>query len=120
VLLTNSLATNNHTPVHSHYSSYRKDLLRAGVELWEARADAAKITTPDGQTELDQLTLHTKGILIDGKRIFVGSVDIYFAPEKPEGVAQRSWIQTVAGKGFVPFYRFYGPLEDYKAPKASG
>ncbi|MCP4289408.1 MAG: phospholipase D family protein [Gammaproteobacteria bacterium] len=76
VLLTNSLVTNNHTAVHSHYSSYRKDLLRAGVELWEARADAAKITTPDGQTELDQLTLHTKGILIDGKRIFVGSLNL--------------------------------------------
>lgn len=76
VLLTNSLASNNHTPVHSAYSSYRKDVLRAGVELWEARADAAKITTPDGQTELDQLTLHTKGILIDGERIFVGSLNL--------------------------------------------
>lgn len=76
VLLTNSLATNNHTPVFSHYASYRKDVLRAGVELWEARADAAKITTPDGKTELDQLTLHTKGILIDGERIFVGSLNL--------------------------------------------
>ncbi|MGB5496712.1 MAG: phospholipase D family protein [Sedimenticolaceae bacterium] len=76
VLLTNSLATNNHIPVHSHYASYRKELLRAGVELWEARADAAQITTPDGQTGLDQLTLHTKGILIDAKRIFVGSLNL--------------------------------------------
>ena len=51
-------------------------MLSAGVELWEARADAAKITTPDGQSELDQLTLHTKGILIDGERIFVGSLNL--------------------------------------------
>jgi hypothetical protein len=42
-----------------------------------------------------------------------GSVDIYFAPEKPDGVAKESWIQTVAGKGFFPFYRFYGPLKGY-------
>jgi putative cardiolipin synthase len=76
VLVTNSLATNNHIPVHSAYSSYRKDLLNAGVELWEARADAAKITAPDGTTELDQLTLHTKGILIDRKRIFAGSLNL--------------------------------------------
>lgn len=76
VLLTNSLATNNHTAVHSAYATYRKDLLRAGVELWEARADAAKITAPDGETQLDKLTLHTKGILIDGKRIFVGSLNL--------------------------------------------
>jgi len=76
VVLTNSLATNNHTAVHSAYASYRKDLLKAGVELWEARADAAKITAPDGETQLDKLTLHTKGILIDGERIFVGSLNL--------------------------------------------
>jgi hypothetical protein len=40
-------------------------------------------------------------------------VDIYFAPEKPDGVAESNWIQTVAGKGFFPFYRFYGPLKAF-------
>jgi putative cardiolipin synthase len=76
VVVTNSLATNNHTSVFSSYKTYRKDLLRVGVELWEARADAAKITTPDGETELEHLTLHTKGIMIDRKRIFVGSLNL--------------------------------------------
>ncbi len=76
VVLTNSLATNNHTSVHSSYSSYRKDLLRAGVELWEARADAAKITTPEGETQLEKLTLHTKGIIIDDDIVFVGSLNL--------------------------------------------
>jgi hypothetical protein len=42
-----------------------------------------------------------------------GSVDIYFAPTQPDGVAESNWIQTVAGKGFFPFYRFYGPLRAY-------
>ena len=42
-----------------------------------------------------------------------GSVDIYFAPKKPKGVAESNWIQTVAGKGFFPFYRFYGPLKAF-------
>lgn len=41
------------------------------------------------------------------------SVDIYFAPKKPKGVAVENWIQTVAGKGFFSFYRFYGPLNAY-------
>jgi putative cardiolipin synthase len=76
VVVTNGLATNNHTSVHSSYATYRKDLLRAGVELWEARADAAKIPTDDGQTQLEHLTLHTKGILIDKERIFVGSLNL--------------------------------------------
>lgn len=76
VVLTNSLATNNHTSVHSAYANYRKDLLKAGVELWEARADAAKITDPDGNTTLEHLTLHTKGVLIDRERVFVGSLNL--------------------------------------------
>jgi len=76
VVLTNSLATNNHTSVHSAYATYRKDLLKAGVELWEARADAAKITAPDGETQLEHLTLHTKAMMIDRKHIFVGSLNL--------------------------------------------
>jgi putative cardiolipin synthase len=76
VVLTNSLATNNHTSVHSSYSSYRKRLLQAGVELWEARADAARIVNEDGSAELEHLTLHTKGIIIDRRFTFVGSLNL--------------------------------------------
>ncbi|MFW2437986.1 MAG: phospholipase D family protein [Arenicellales bacterium] len=77
VLLTNSLASNNHTAVHSAYSSYRKDLLKAGVELWEARANASVITVESDSTTLTEpLTLHTKGILIDRRQVFVGSLNL--------------------------------------------
>ncbi|MGB5627322.1 MAG: phospholipase D family protein [Woeseiaceae bacterium] len=76
VLVTNSLASNNHTPVHSAYSSYRKRLLKAGVELYEARANAAQVILDDGSKELEQLTLHTKGIIIDQRYTFVGSLNL--------------------------------------------
>jgi putative cardiolipin synthase len=76
VVLTNSLATNNHTSVHSSYSSYRKRLLQAGIELWEARADAARKVLEDGSVELEHLTLHTKGIIIDRRYTFVGSLNL--------------------------------------------
>jgi putative cardiolipin synthase len=76
VLLTNSLATNNHTSVHSAYASYRKRVLKAGVELWEARADAADVMLEDGTTESQKLTLHTKGIIIDRRYVFVGSLNL--------------------------------------------
>ena len=76
VLFTNSLSTNNHTAVHSAYSSYRKEILKAGVELWEARADAIQVTSADGEVLPGKLTLHTKGILIDRNRIFVGSLNL--------------------------------------------
>jgi putative cardiolipin synthase len=76
VIITNSLATNNHTSVHSAYSSYRKRLLEQGVELWEARVDAADVTLDDGTKEKVQLTLHTKGIIIDSRYVFVGSLNL--------------------------------------------
>jgi putative cardiolipin synthase len=76
VLVTNSLASNNHTAVHSAYSSYRKRLLKAGVELYEARANAAQVILDDGSKELEQLTLHTKGIIIDRRYTFVGSLNL--------------------------------------------
>jgi len=77
VVVTNSLASNNHTAVHSAYASYRKDLLKAGVELWEARANASVITVESDDTTLTSpLTLHTKGILIDRRQVFVGSLNL--------------------------------------------
>lgn len=76
ILVTNSLATNNHVAVHSAYSSYRKRILEAGVELWEARGNAAEKILEDGSKELEHLTLHTKGIIIDRRHTFVGSLNL--------------------------------------------
>ena len=70
-LLTNSLASNNHASVHSAYRRYRKPLLEAGVELYEVRADAV---TPEDAAE--SLTLHTKGLVVDRKRVFIGSFNM--------------------------------------------
>jgi putative cardiolipin synthase len=72
VVATNSLASNNHVPVHSGYTRYRKDTIRAGAELYEARADAER-TGDDGA---DKFTLHTKLILVDRRYLFVGSLNL--------------------------------------------
>jgi putative cardiolipin synthase len=75
VILTNSLASNNHVPVHSGYARYRRDVIRAGTELYEARANAARELS--GNTEgPDTLTLHTKAFLIDLRYLFVGSLNL--------------------------------------------
>src|SRR5210317_2310693 len=63
VVVTNSLASNNHVPVHSAYGRYRKDIAEMGVELFETRADAGRFTQEADAP--DQFTLHTKLILID-------------------------------------------------------
>ncbi|MFZ9038278.1 MAG: phospholipase D family protein [Gammaproteobacteria bacterium] len=75
-LVTNSLASNNHTVVHSAYSSYRKTMLEAGVQLWEARAYDAEAGDRGGSKKLTQVTLHTKLILIDRRYLFAGSLNL--------------------------------------------
>lgn len=40
------------------------------------------------------------------------SVDIYFGPNPPPG-KEKNWIKTVAGTGWFPLLRFYGPLEPF-------
>jgi len=37
-----------------------------------------------------------------------GSVDLWFAPEKPADVPQSNWIQTVSGRNFLAALRLYG------------
>ena len=75
IILTNSLASNNHVPVHGGYARYRKDVIRAGAELYEARANAAHEVegTEEGP---DAMTLHTKAFLIDRRYLFVGSLNL--------------------------------------------
>ena len=74
VILTNSLKANNHVAVHSAYSGYRKELIGAGVELFEVRANAGR--EAQGGKGPSMLTLHTKLILIDRRYLFVGSLNL--------------------------------------------
>lgn len=41
-----------------------------------------------------------------------GSVDVWFAPEAPQG-KESNWIQTIPGKGWFMILRLYGPLEPW-------
>ncbi len=69
VVVTNSLASNNHTAVHSGYSRYRKKIVDAGVELYEVRVDS-------GEDPNEALTLHTKAFVLDRERVFIGSLNL--------------------------------------------
>jgi len=77
ILLTNSLASNNHMVAHMAYKSWRKKLLRIGIELYESRDDSVFITeysTPP--TVPAFLGLHSKSIVVDDRYSFVGSPNI--------------------------------------------
>lgn len=40
------------------------------------------------------------------------SIDLYFAPTAPPG-NESNWVQTIPGKGFFLYFRWYGPLQPY-------
>jgi len=77
VLLTNSLASNNHMVAHTAYKEWRKRLLGIGVDLYEAREDSIYIReyeTPPIDSGF--LGLHSKAIVVDDDLSFIGSPNI--------------------------------------------
>lgn len=75
VIVTNSLASTNHLAVHSGYARYRKQLIRAGAEIYEMRVDALTRNEAVDQKP-DKLTLHTKAVVIDRHTLFIGSLNL--------------------------------------------
>jgi hypothetical protein len=41
-----------------------------------------------------------------------GSVDLSFGPHPPAG-GESNWVQTIPGRHWFSYFRFYGPLEPY-------
>ena len=76
-LLTNSLASNMGTISNSGLNPVRKEVVNAGIELYELRADAAAkprwVIAPNAG---GYLGLHAKLYTIDRKRVFLGSVNL--------------------------------------------
>lgn len=74
IIITNSLASTNHVPVHSGYARYRKRLLEAGAEFYEMRPDSIIDSNQWGHTP-ESVTLHSKATIIDRETIFIGSLN---------------------------------------------
>ncbi|RZL86279.1 MAG: phospholipase D family protein [Variovorax sp.] len=84
-VLTNSLSATDVAPVHAGYSKYRKDLLKAGVTLFELKPGAALPSIKDadgdptkglpgsGSRGSTDASLHAKTFAVDERRVFVGS-----------------------------------------------
>jgi putative cardiolipin synthase len=72
-VLTNSLSSTDVAAVHSGYAPSRKPLLGMGVRLYEVRADAEILGTKRGGIEGSRASLHTKGFVVDRRKVFFGS-----------------------------------------------
>jgi len=73
-VLTNSLASTNHVPVHSGYARYRKRLLESGIELYELKHNSILVLDDGEETDI-RATLHTKAMIFDRETLFVGSLN---------------------------------------------
>ena len=73
IVITNSLASNNHAIVHSGYAPRRRALLENGVTIYEVRPDAHVSGTELSGVEHSEGTLHTKAFVVDGEVLFLGS-----------------------------------------------
>ncbi|OLP58504.1 cardiolipin synthase [Xaviernesmea oryzae] len=75
-VLTNSLAATDVAAVHGAYANYRRRLLKAGVRLYELKAERE----PNEKARLSlfgsrHASLHTKAFTLDGRTGFVGSMN---------------------------------------------
>jgi putative cardiolipin synthase len=84
-ILTNSLAATDVSAVHAGYAKHRKDLLKAGVKLYELKPTAEQLTARKNKKEDKEpaagygssgASLHAKTFALDGERIFVGSFNM--------------------------------------------
>jgi putative cardiolipin synthase len=77
-ILTNSLASHDVPAVNSHYQRWRRPIIETGTELYELRPDAAMrvdiVDLPPSRAEF--VGLHTKAMVIDEERAFVGSMNL--------------------------------------------
>jgi putative cardiolipin synthase len=104
VIVTNSLAANNHATVHGGYTPSRKPLLRAGVEIYEVRPDAevpgSEIVAASGA----KATMHTKAYLVDDDELFIGSFN--FDP-RSANLNTESGVLVHSEELADMFYRFF-------------
>ena len=77
-ILTNSLASTDVGIVHAGYAKYRKDLLRAGIELYEMNQKTSKEERKQkkGKYGSSKASLHAKAFIFDRKQVFIGSLNL--------------------------------------------
>jgi cardiolipin synthase C len=77
-ILTNSLASTDVGIVHAGYAKYRKDLLRAGIELYEMNKKTSKEErkAKKGGYGSSKASLHAKAFIFDRKQVFIGSLNL--------------------------------------------
>ena len=76
-ILTNSINSNNHLTAHSAYRKHVRHLVEMGVDVHEVRVDAKdRDLYIESPVEDKSLSLHSKVMLFDDDRVFIGSANL--------------------------------------------
>jgi cardiolipin synthase C len=75
-ILTNSAATNDVMAAHAGYANTRKDLVRAGADLYELRPDSNMKRKWSVLAGRSRAALHDKAIVFDRQSVFIGSFNL--------------------------------------------
>lgn len=94
-ILTNSLASTDVSVVHAGYARYRKDLLRAGVELYELNKKITKEQRQESKEKSSasgssKASLHAKSFVLDRQGVFIGSMNL-----DPRSVVENTEIGVI-------------------------
>ncbi len=75
-VLTNSLASNDVLVAHAGHADKREELVAAGVELYELRADPAAKKKTSYLSGSSRSSLHCKAFVFDRSDVFIGSLNL--------------------------------------------
>ncbi|RZL95122.1 MAG: phospholipase D family protein [Variovorax sp.] len=74
-VVTNSLAATDEPVVHTGYRRYRADMLRLGADIYELSSQRTRRSVRLGLFGTQVGRLHAKSAVIDGRTLFVGSMN---------------------------------------------
>lgn len=88
-ILTNALSSTDVVIVHAGYAKYRKQMLRAGVELYELNKRLSRTQHKEmkGPQPSSKASLHTKSFVLDRESAFIGSFNL-----DPRSVSENTEI----------------------------
>lgn len=112
-ILTNALNTTDVLMVHAGYTKYRRELLEAGISLYELKLRGEMSSGADLQIlplGLSGASLHAKTFAIDGARIFIGSFN--FDPRSALLNCEMGFLIDSPALATQTSERFDGHLED--------
>ena len=110
-VLTNAMNTTDVLMVHAGYTKYRRELLEAGISLYELKlrgvpSSAAPQNLPFG---LSGASLHAKTFAVDGARVFIGSFN--FDPRSASLNSEMGLLIESPAMAQQVSARFDGPIE---------